>query len=213
MKRNSMVFFRSFRESLRELPPELYREVSEMIFDYALDGIEPTADASPIAKAFFASWRGSVDTANNRYDRCVENGKKGGAPKGSRNNPNGRRGNRRTNQETNQLTNQELTVNKEYGIMNNEDKEDIERKDTPKVCPKENPVKPNFQKPPFDVIEKYLCDKFRWKPEEVRMFYEHCEANGWTTESGNPIKSWKATAQNWKDKKDRAELKSQGWDY
>lgn len=138
MKRNSIVIFRSIRETLRELPPELYREVSEMIFDYALDGIEPATDASPIAKAFFVSWRGSIDAANNRCD---------------------------------------------YNI------------------------------PPFEVTKKHLCGKFRWKPEEVRMFYEHCEANGWTTESGNPIKSWKAAAQNWKDRKDRAELKSHGWDY
>lgn len=138
MKRDYMIIFRPFRESLRELPPKLYREVSEMLFDYALDGIEPAAGANPIAKAFFASWRGSVDTVNNLYDSNI---------------------------------------------------------------------------PPFEVIEKHLCGKFRWKPEEVRMFYDHCKANSWTTESGNPIKSWKAAAQNWKDRKDRAELKSQSWDY
>lgn len=132
MKRNSIVIFRSIRETLRWLPPELYREMSEMIFDYALDGIEPTTDASPIAKAFFVSWRSSIDAANNRCD---------------------------------------------YNI------------------------------PPFDVVEKHLCSKFRWKPEEVRLFYNHCETNGWTTESGNPIKSWKAAAHNWKVKKDFAKLK------
>lgn len=39
MIRDTMVYYRSFRESLRELPPDLYKVVSETIFDYAFEGI------------------------------------------------------------------------------------------------------------------------------------------------------------------------------
>ena len=38
MSRDTMVYYRSFRESLRELPPDLYKVVSETIFDYAFEG-------------------------------------------------------------------------------------------------------------------------------------------------------------------------------
>lgn len=41
MSRDTMVYYRSFRESLRELPPDLYKVVSETIFDYAFEGIAP----------------------------------------------------------------------------------------------------------------------------------------------------------------------------
>lgn len=39
MIRDTMVYYRSFRESLRELPPDLYKVVSETIFDYALKAL------------------------------------------------------------------------------------------------------------------------------------------------------------------------------
>ena len=107
MKRDSMVFYRSFREALRELPPDLYREVSEMVFNYAFDGIEPTTDANPVVKAFFVTWRGTIATTNARYDRCVENGKKGGEF--------GKMGGRPQNPKENPKEN---PVYKEYGIRN-----------------------------------------------------------------------------------------------
>ena len=53
MIRDTMVYYRSFRESLRELPPDLYKVVSETIFDYAFEGIAPGADSNAVAKALF----------------------------------------------------------------------------------------------------------------------------------------------------------------
>ena len=46
MSRDTMVYYRSFRESLRELPPDLYKVVSETIFDYAFEGIAPGPDSN-----------------------------------------------------------------------------------------------------------------------------------------------------------------------
>ena len=84
MSRDTMVYYRSFRESLRELPPDLYKVVSETIFDYAFEGIAPGPDSNAVAKALFIAIKPVIDNAHNRYDACVENGRKGGAPKGSR---------------------------------------------------------------------------------------------------------------------------------
>ena len=107
MSQDSIVIFRSYIDAIAELPAELYKEVSRVLYAYAFDGIEPGEDASPTARALFIALKSQIDFNVARYERAVRNGSKGGAPKGTRNNPNGRRG-KRTNQELTE-TNQELT--------------------------------------------------------------------------------------------------------
>lgn len=107
MSQDSIVIFRSYIDAIAELPAELYKEVSRVLYAYAFDGIEPGEGASPTARALFIALKSQIDFNVARYERAVRNGSKGGAPKGTRNNPNGRRG-KRTNQELTE-TNQELT--------------------------------------------------------------------------------------------------------
>lgn len=107
MSQDSIVIFRSYIDAIAELPAELYKEVSRVLYAYAFDGIEPDDSASPTARALFIALKSQIDFNVARYERAVRNGSKGGAPKGTRNNPNGRRG-KRTNQELTE-TNQELT--------------------------------------------------------------------------------------------------------
>ena len=107
MSQDSIVIFRSYIDAIAELPAELYKEVSRVLYAYAFDGIEPGDEASPTARALFIALKSQIDFNVARYERAVRNGSKGGAPKGTRNNPNGRRG-KRTNQELPE-TNQELT--------------------------------------------------------------------------------------------------------
>ena len=106
MSQDSIVIFRSYIDAIAELPVELYKEVSRVLYAYAFDGIEPDDTASPMARALFIALKSQMDFNVARYERAVRNGSKGGAPKGTRNNPNGRRG-KRTNQE---LTNAEKLV-------------------------------------------------------------------------------------------------------
>ena len=115
MSRDTMVYYRSFRESLRELPPDLYKVVSETIFDYAFEGIAPGPDSNAVAKALFIAIKPVIDNAHNRYDACVENGRKGGAPKGSRNNPSGKAN--EPNQRPNQYPNQEPNLYSKYPLI------------------------------------------------------------------------------------------------
>lgn len=105
---------------------ELYKEVSRVLYAYAFDGIEPDDTASPTARALFIALKSQIDFNVARYERAVRNGSKGGAPKGTRNNPNGRRG-KRTNQEltqnkpeTNQDEEKELTEPKELTLISNQ---------------------------------------------------------------------------------------------
>lgn len=107
MSQDSIVIFRSYIDAMAELPAELYKEVSRVLYAYAFDGIEPGDEASPTARALFIALKSQIDFNVARYERAVKNGSKGGAPKGTRNNPNGRRG-KKTNQELTE-TNQELT--------------------------------------------------------------------------------------------------------
>lgn len=107
MSQDSIVIFRSYIDAIAELPAELYKEVSRVLYAYAFDGIEPGDEASPTARALFIALKSQIDFNVARYERAVRNGSKGGAPKGTRNNLNGRRG-KRTNQELTE-TNQELT--------------------------------------------------------------------------------------------------------
>ena len=124
MSQDSIVIFRSYIDAIAELPAELYKEVSRVLYAYAFDGIEPGDEASPTARALFIALKSQIDFNVARYERAVRNGSKGGAPKGTRNNPNGRRG-KRTNQELTE-TNQELTNPEKLVISDVSDVEAVE---------------------------------------------------------------------------------------
>lgn len=137
MSQDSIVIFRSYIDAIAELPAELYKEVSRVLYAYAFDGIEPGENASPTARALFIALKSQIDYNVARYERAVRNGSKGGAPKGTRNNPNGRRG-KRTNQELTE-TNQELTNPEKLVFPEVSDVEvveilpDADEENTPKV--------------------------------------------------------------------------------
>ena len=70
-KRDSMVFYRSFYESLKGLSPIICAEVYDAIFGYGLDFIEPEFTES-VAKAMFTLIKPQLDANIKRY----ENGSK-----------------------------------------------------------------------------------------------------------------------------------------
>lgn len=85
--RQSFVMYRSFIEILQDLEAQDAKEFLLAISEYALDGAEP--HLSGILNTLWKPVKPQLEANRRRY----ENGKKGGAPKGSHNNPNGRRGN------------------------------------------------------------------------------------------------------------------------
>lgn len=56
-------------------------EAYKAIALYGLFGIEPDEDASPYIQIVFAQAQAVLNSSINRYNACVENGKKGGRPK------------------------------------------------------------------------------------------------------------------------------------
>jgi len=212
MSRDTMVYYRSFRESLRELPPDLYKVVSETIFDYAFEGIAPGADSNAVAKALFIAIKPVIDNAHNRYDACVENGRKGGAPRGSRNNPSGKAGepNQRPNQRPNQCPNQEpnLYKDKDKDVDKDIDSKgdckgeptNAERNDAPAPTSADKPrngtsKRGAFVVPDIEIVKDYFST-IKGTPTDAACFFDYFTANGWRT-GKNPIKDWKAAARNW----------------
>lgn len=73
--RDSVVFYRSFYEAIRMLPPEQFKASALAILEYGLDGKEPESDG--IERTVFCMAKPQIDANNRRY----ENGTKGGRPK------------------------------------------------------------------------------------------------------------------------------------
>lgn len=70
--RDGIVFYRSFYEAVKDLPPEDFKKSVEAIMEYGLNGTE--IEASGVAKAIFIMAKPQIDKNNKRY----ENGSKGG---------------------------------------------------------------------------------------------------------------------------------------
>lgn len=80
MVREGFVYYRSFYEATKFLPPEDYKKVNEAIIEYGLLGAEPTG-LTTLSNAVFQLVKPQIDANNKRY----ANGCKGGAPKGNQN--------------------------------------------------------------------------------------------------------------------------------
>lgn len=73
MDRESFIFYRSFYEAIRCMPPEVQLEIYPAICEYALFGTLPK-NLSEVAKGMFTLIKPNIDVNTTRF----ENGKKGG---------------------------------------------------------------------------------------------------------------------------------------
>ena len=71
--RDSVVFYRSFYEAVKDLPPEAFKESVQAILDYGLDDKPPDKQGT-IAHTVFSLVRPQIDANNRRF----KNGCKGG---------------------------------------------------------------------------------------------------------------------------------------
>ena len=166
--RDSIVFYRSFYEAIKEIPLEEQGVVYNAIYGYALDGIEP--ELSGIAKAIFLLVKPQIDANNSRY----ENGKKGGKPKTNQNET-------KTEPKTNQdVTETEPNENVNVNVNENDLKENTKRK--------------VFTKPTVEEVKAYCVErKNNVNPDKFIDFYE---SKGWLI-GKNPMKDWKACVRTW----------------
>lgn len=175
--RESIVFYRSFYEAIKELSAEEFRNAVMAIMEYGLNDSE--IDTSGAAKAILIMAKPQIDKNNKRY----ENGLRGGTkPKQNQNetklepnlNQSGTKAEpKRTNPEPNDNDNVNDNVN--------DIKESVEKK-------------PRFYPPTLEELKKYIADnKYNVDPER---FIDYYTANGWTV-GKNRMKDWKAAVRNW----------------
>lgn len=72
MERDSIVFYKSFFDAIKELPPEDFKNCMTALMEYGFEGKVP--ETSGIAKSIFLMAKPQIDKNNQRY----ANGKKGG---------------------------------------------------------------------------------------------------------------------------------------
>lgn len=90
--KESVILFRAFFDAIQKFDNKDIRlECYEALINYGIYGITPVS-TNPATMAVFIMAQPYMDTAKKRYDKCVENGKKGaefgkkgGAPKGNQN--------------------------------------------------------------------------------------------------------------------------------
>lgn len=78
--REGFVFYRSFYEAIKSLPPDQYKECVNAIIEYGLDGKEPQAD-DPLVQIVFSLTKPQIDANNRRR----ESGRNGGISKSKQN--------------------------------------------------------------------------------------------------------------------------------
>ena len=81
--RESIVFYRSYYEAIKELPIEQQIKIYEAIFEFGFYGNE--LKTTGIEKVVFNLIKPTLNSSVSRYSASVENGRKGGAPKGNTN--------------------------------------------------------------------------------------------------------------------------------
>ncbi|MCH5158638.1 MAG: hypothetical protein J1F33_05525 [Clostridiales bacterium] len=81
--KDSFIFHRKFLKCAQTMSAEKRVKYYEMIFSYAMDGIEPLVDNE--FRGYFELMRDQLDHDIANWQAKSENGKKGGAPKGNQN--------------------------------------------------------------------------------------------------------------------------------
>ena len=178
--RESIVFYRSFYEAIKELPAEEFRNAVMAIMEYGLNDSE--IDTSGVAKAILIMAKPQIDKNNKRY----ENGLKGGTK--PKQNQNGTKLEPNLNQTRTKL---EPNLNQSRTKPEPNDNDNV----NDNVNDKESEEKkPRFYPPTLEELKKYIADnKYNVDPER---FIDYYTANGWSV-GKNRMKDWKAVVRNW----------------
>ena len=147
--RDSVVFYRSFYEAVRELPPEDFKKSVCAIMNYGLDDKEP--ETSGIEKTIHLLTKPQIDANNRRY----QNGTKGGRKK------------------TEQEPNANQTLTKTYP------KENVKEKDNVNVNDKKESIeKKRFAPPTRQDVADYVREK-GYANVDIDRFIDYYSSNGW----------------------------------
>ena len=183
---DGFVFQPSYYASMSNLPDADRLALYDALCRYGLYGEVPE-DLPPIANGFFMLMQPTVDASKKRYATSVENGKKGGAPKGNHNAKKQPKNNLKTTEEQpknnlniNNNKNIDIDINKDIDIevVNNADK----------------PQRKRFSPPSVDEVREY-CNE-RGNNVDPEKFVDYYTANGWMA-GKNKMKDWRAAVRTW----------------
>lgn len=178
-KRDSIIFYRSFYEAIKEMPPAMQGKVYSAIFEYSLNFNEVILNGLP--KTIFTLIKPQLDANNRRYT----NGKKGGKPKQDETETEPKPNLDPTKTEPNKNVNDNGNVND--NSKENEIEEPEEIPPPPPIPPPNNNMQPNI--PTLETVER----EFNWaggNSEMAKKFFDKYEAVGWF-KNGAPIKNFK----------------------
>lgn len=188
--RESIVFYRSFYEAIKELSAEEFRNAVMAIMEYGLNDSE--IDTSGVAKAILIMAKPQIDKNNKRY----ENGLRGGTkPKQNQNETKLESNSNQTRTKLEPKWNQSGTK-AEPKRTNPEPNDNVNDNDNVNVndIKESEEKKPRFYPPTLEELKKYIDDnKYNVDPER---FIDYYTANGWTV-GKNRMKDWKAAVRNW----------------
>nr|DAW38203.1 MAG TPA: hypothetical protein [Caudoviricetes sp.] len=188
--RESIVFYRSFYEAIKELSAEEFRNAVMAIMEYGLNDSE--IDTSGVAKAILIMAKPQIDKNNKRY----ENGLRGGTkPKQNQNETKLESNSNQTRTKLEPNLNQSGTK-AEPKRNQNEPNDNVNDNDNVNVndIKESEEKKPRFYPPTLEELKKYIDDnKYNVDPER---FIDYYTANGWTV-GKNRMKDWKAAVRNW----------------
>ena len=215
----SFVFYQSFREAIRMLPPEERLEVFEAITDYGLYG-ECEEPDSPVAKAILTMAIPQMDANSKRRDGAKQGGRPSKKPmvseKSEKEKPMVSEKTKNEKPMVSQINENEkpmvLQINKNTKPMVSEKSENekpnvndnvnvnvnVNEKENVKGDCKGGTGK-RFTPPSIDQIREYCRE--RGNHVDPEGFYAFYESNGWKV-GKNPMKDWRAAVRTW-ERRDR----------
>ena len=175
MVRDSMVFYRSFADAIKELDDDDQLDAFWNIVSYALDGIEP--DKKGPARAVYLMAKPQIDTNNKRYTsgkqpKCKQTGSEMEA----------NREQTISKPESNENVNVNVNVNENVNANVNENENGNEKKKKTFIPPAPEDVSTYCQEKGFDI-----------DPEAFVDFYA---SKGWMI-GKNKMIDWKAAVRTW----------------
>ena len=206
--RDSIVFYKSFYEAIKELPQETQIELYTAIFERYF--YNKTTQLSKMSKAILTLITPAIDSANLRYFASVENGKKGGAPK---NNQNAKKQPKNNLELTKKQPRHNLETSKN-NLYEDVDGDvdvyvDVDDNDNVNVDVDGNEDDMSISIPSapliiFDDVFAYGLRQGAGK-EYCKKFFDYYESKNWQNANGEFISDWQNVFDKWweKDKGDK----------
>lgn len=230
--KESMVFYASWLDAIKNLPREMQGEVLTTIIEYGLYG-ETTASLKPITRAMLALVKTQIDINNKRYENSLKGGRKGVSETKPKPNPNQTETkpepnnvNENVNVNVNDInppvyipplqggnTHTELSESdkppEQDNCVTTESPPVAEEKEKSCAKKEKEPVK-RFKKPTIEEVKAYIAEK--GYDVDAERFWNFYEAKDWFI-GKNKMKNWHSAVATWQKKEtDYVDIRQKRYD-